>query len=167
MPGELEGKLSDTFGSIATLRAQMLATASSMFGPGFVWLVHRRDRYTKGGGGFAVMNTYIAGSPLPGAHYRQQSVDLNNQASKLSAIDSAMQPKKPSMPSKESSFMNRAARLSIPPGGIAVTPVLCVNTWEHVWLHDWGIAGKDKFLESWWESIDWDVVSAAIPLRIH
>lgn len=161
MPGILEEKLCETFGSIATLRAQMLDTANGMFGPGFVWLVHRRDRYNTGGRGFAVMNTYIAGSPLPGAHYRQQSIDMNNQASKLATIDSAMQQRKPSNAFAESSFTHRAARASTPPGGIAAVPVLCVNTWEHVWLHDWGVAGKDKFLESWWESIDWDVVNSA------
>ena len=158
IPGPLQEELVNTFGSISTLRRLMLETANSMFGPGFVWLVQHRDRYSKKGQSFAVMNTYIAGSPLPGAHYRKQSVDLNNQASKDEAIlESALSPK---TAPKEASFQNRSTKLHVPPGGIAVNPILCVNTWEHVWMFDWGIAGKEKYLESWWESIDWDIVNA-------
>ncbi len=45
------------------------------------------------------------------------------------------------------------------PGQIAETEVLLgVNTWEHVWLRDWGFGGKRAFLEQWWESVDWDTV---------
>lgn len=46
------------------------------------------------------------------------------------------------------------------PGGIELEPILCVNTWEHVWLRDWGVDGKRKFLEAWWEKINWGVVDA-------
>lgn len=48
----------------------------------------------------------------------------------------------------------------VAPGGVDVTPVLCVNMWEHVWLYDWDIEGKRKFLEAWWDRIDWDVVNS-------
>ncbi|KAI4223425.1 MAG: hypothetical protein L6R40_008502 [Gallowayella cf. fulva] len=46
------------------------------------------------------------------------------------------------------------------PGGALVEVLLAVSTWEHVWLRDWGIAGKRKFLEAWWEKIDWEKVAA-------
>jgi len=45
-------------------------------------------------------------------------------------------------------------------GGADVVPVLCVNTWEHAWMVDWGVAGKRKFLEAWWDRIDWEQVWA-------
>ncbi|KAL8803433.1 MAG: hypothetical protein Q9223_006186 [Gallowayella weberi] len=44
------------------------------------------------------------------------------------------------------------------PGGALVEVLLGVSTWEHVWLRDWGIAGKRKFLEALWERIDWEKV---------
>jgi Fe-Mn family superoxide dismutase len=34
-----------------------------------------------------------------------------------------------------------------------------VNTWEHVWLQQYGIKGKRQFLEAWWDKIDWDIVA--------
>ena len=44
------------------------------------------------------------------------------------------------------------------PGGADLDVLLGVNTWEHVWLRDWGVGGKRGFLEAWWERIDWAVV---------
>lgn len=47
-----------------------------------------------------------------------------------------------------------------PPGGVPdLLPVLCLNTWEHVWLHDYGIRGKREYVENWWKVIDWEVVA--------
>jgi Fe-Mn family superoxide dismutase len=45
------------------------------------------------------------------------------------------------------------------PGGVDLTPILCVNTWEHMYLADWGILQKKQYLEAWWERIDWNIVS--------
>jgi Fe-Mn family superoxide dismutase len=45
------------------------------------------------------------------------------------------------------------------PGAADVVPILCVNTWQHVWLRDWGVAGKEGFLEAWWRRINWEVVA--------
>lgn len=44
------------------------------------------------------------------------------------------------------------------PGALDVQPILCVNTWEHAWMMDYGIAGKEEYLERWWDRINWDVV---------
>lgn len=55
------------------------------------------------------------------------------------------------------------AQRKIPPGGTTVMPVLCVNTWEHVWLYDFGIDGKRTFLKQWWNAIDWGVVQLMAP----
>ena len=43
-------------------------------------------------------------------------------------------------------------------GGADLDILLGVNTWQHVWLRDWGVGGKKEFLEGWWNAIDWDVV---------
>lgn len=47
-------------------------------------------------------------------------------------------------------------------GGADLDVLLGVNTWQHVWLRDWGIGGKKQFLEEWWEAIDWDVVESRL-----
>ena len=50
------------------------------------------------------------------------------------------------------------------PGGIDLTPVLCLNMWEHAYLPDYGVGafgvgGKKAYAESWWHVIDWQVVA--------
>lgn len=44
------------------------------------------------------------------------------------------------------------------PGAVDVQPILCVNTWEHVWMMDYGIGGKAEYLERWWDRINWETV---------
>lgn len=54
------------------------------------------------------------------------------------------------------------------PGAIDIQPILCVNTWEHVWLMDYGIGGKEEYLEHWWDAINWEIVVDnynAVPVR--
>merc|ERR1711939_121262 len=60
MPEALQADLEQSFGSIETLRHEFVVTASSMFGPGFVWLMKNRA------GKYTILCTYLAGSPFPG-----------------------------------------------------------------------------------------------------
>ena len=54
------------------------------------------------------------------------------------------------------------------PGGQDLDVLMGVNTWEHVWLRDYGVGGKRQFLEQWWERIDWGVVEANMgPLDVR
>jgi Fe-Mn family superoxide dismutase len=50
-------------------------------------------------------------------------------------------------------------------GGAEFVPVLCVNTWEHAYLLDWGMKGKREYLEAWWDRIDWETVAGHCPVR--
>jgi Fe-Mn family superoxide dismutase len=145
---DLTVQINKDFSSMDTLRETFLATAEAMFGPGFVWLVQTNDTTF---GSLRILPTYLAGSPLSGAHYRRQSHDLNthnadsyqelNRVGSFGAAARQQQgPKKPL-------------------GGVDVVPLLCVNTWEHVWLQQYGVRGKREFLEAWWNRIDWDIVA--------
>ena len=123
----------------------MIATANAMFGPGYVWLVRRRDIPSLTANSsmqtpLALLTTYIAGSPLPGAHYRKQDLDTNTalRAGSHGPL-SGLGPK-------------------VAPGGANVEVMLGVNTWQHVWLRDYGFGGKKRYLENWWDCIDWKVV---------
>lgn len=43
-------------------------------------------------------------------------------------------------------------------GGADVIPVLCLNTWQHAYLNDYGVARKREYLARLWERIDWEQV---------
>lgn len=148
MPDVLRRELEASFSSIETLRREFVITASSMFGPGFLWLVKA------GPGDYRILPTYLAGSPYPGAHWRAQSTDMNTVGKDGSAKGYF----------KNQTQGSRKRDGDLPPGGIDLEPLLCLNTWEHAWLMDWGIGadgqgGKVAFAESWWNLIDWQRVA--------
>jgi Fe-Mn family superoxide dismutase len=127
-----------------------------MFGPGFVWLVR-----TKGEQEYALLTTYIAGSPYPGAHWRRQNRDLNTEPEIKAPADYSRVEALRNMPVANTVGAHGpySAAGRTPPGGVDVIPVLCVNTWQHVYLADWGVLQKKQYLEAWWEKIDWNVVA--------
>jgi Fe-Mn family superoxide dismutase len=151
MPEALRLEIEASFSSVETLRREFVITASAMFGPGFVWLVR-----THPSGELKLLTTYLAGSPYSGAHWRAQPTDMNT----LGNHGSAMKYFKNQV---QASTVGSKKQDNLPPGGIDVEPLLCLNTWEHVWLLDWGFGrdgagGKMAFAESWWELVDWEKV---------
>ncbi|OQO07466.1 hypothetical protein B0A48_07163 [Cryoendolithus antarcticus] len=149
LSGGLESSLLGTFGSLETLRQTMLDTAESLFAPGFVWLVCTS---APGQPTWRILTTYAAGTPFPEAGYRLQP----------SAPGTTLNPSKPlgsfGSTSKAGQNMNK-----FPVGGTEVMPVLCVNTWEHAYIYDFGVDGKRKYLGDWWEAIDWHAVDGRTP----
>ncbi|KAK4693590.1 superoxide dismutase, Fe-Mn family, partial [Lecanoromycetidae sp. Uapishka_2] len=139
----LTEKINRSFSSVESLRETFIATANAMFGPGFVWLVKRNTVRASGAQDLpelAILTTYLAGSPWPQAHYRAQESDTNTnlQAGAWGAKSGKAE--------------------KIAPGGTNIHIMMCVNTWQHVWLRDYGFGGKKRFLANWWDTIDWDVV---------
>ena len=160
----LKRSLEKTFGSIETLRITMLDTAASMFGPGFVWLVWARDTAPGSArrGDWRILSTYLAGTPYPEAGYRQQGLDMNtNNASTLGAYQDGHAANKVGSFGRHSEPGHKQA--IIPPGGTSVMPVLCVNTWEHVYIYDYGLQDKRRYLVDWWQAVDWDTVYYRTP----
>ncbi|KAH7417265.1 Manganese/iron superoxide dismutase [Cadophora sp. MPI-SDFR-AT-0126] len=154
MPEALQADLEQSFGSIETLKREFVVTASSMFGPGFVWLMKNRA------GKYTLLCTYLAGSPFPGAHYRKQSVDMNTEDKSVSEAIRRLQREDPV---NTVGAHGQHSQKKLAPGGIDITPVLCINMWEHVYLADYGVGaggvgGKKAFAESWWHTIDWSKV---------
>ncbi|KAF6803398.1 superoxide dismutase [Colletotrichum sojae] len=154
MPQSLAVDLAHSFSSVETLRREMILTASAMFGPGFVWLVKAGHK------DYRVLSTYLAGSPYPGAHWRLQSTDMNTVG----------------LGGTAGSFFQRSAAAqrtgTKAPGALEAVPLLCISTWEHTWLRDYGvgvggIGGKKAFAEAWWDVIDWAKVldAATIPVN--
>ena len=149
--------MSESFSSEESFKKQFIATAMGMFGPGFVWLIHhanaRGDAYDPK---LTILCTYIAGSPIPEAHPRVQSEDANliNSQTGFSWTGAA-------------GLYSGNTHANIPPGRLSSGTHICLGvcTWEHVWNHDHGVtsAGKRRYLEEWWECIDWKVVEDNIP----
>ncbi|KAK2741247.1 hypothetical protein FQN57_005709 [Myotisia sp. PD_48] len=154
MPENIEQVITESCSSVESLKAEFLATANAMFGPGFVWLVKQIDTAE-----LKIVATYIAGSPYPQAHFRRQSTDMATSTTGIrggEGIDAVT-----TISRRDYGAMGRYTNNQkfLAPGGVDITPVLCVNTWEHVWLRDWGISGKAGYLEAWWDSIDWEKVA--------
>jgi len=140
MPQRLREILEKEFYSISNLKAEFMANASAMFSGGFVWLVLVRD-YTiriREPAKISILRTYGDGSPLTEAHFRRQPLEVANAPLHGHA---------------------KAIAESIKSATLDVTPLLCVSTWEHSYMTDYRIGGKDKFLDAWWEAINWDLVN--------
>ena len=151
----------------------------AMFGPGYVWLVFTWNEARRGGD-LKLLCTYIAGSPLPAAHWRHQPVDISSETTNVLARDN---------PQTYARRLTRAFAMQEAPrdnavgtagqfgnlsskkgqngvGGEEHKVLLGVSTWEHAWLRQEGISGKEKFLNKWWDCIDWEAVSATRTLAI-
>lgn len=122
-----------------------------------MWLVQTNDSYAS----LRILTTYLSGSPLSGAHYRRQATDLSTHNPDSYQSEVALNNVGAFGP--HSADAKRKAPKK-PLGGIDIVPLLCVNTWEHVWLRDYGVKGKREYLDKWWAKIDWSVVQAAAKL---
>lgn len=165
MRQEMTKYIEESFSSLESLRATFIATADGMFGPGYVWLVKKPTNE------LAIMTTYIAGTPYPGANFRRQPVDMNNvttnivptvrpftvhqqtEAIKTIIKNHASYAGHAGSFGSESEYAQRWLT-----GDANMQPLLAVSTWEHTFLPDWGAWGKRDFLEKWWEKIDWERV---------
>ncbi|KAI1660227.1 manganese and iron superoxide dismutase [Daldinia decipiens] len=164
IPHLLKHELSRQFSSIETLRLEFLVTAMAMFGPGFVWLV-KNAQSTE----LRILTTYLAGSPYTAAHWRRQGLDMNTQSI------SANSPTKSFLERSQAAVGGDNGGRFVPqslaaPGGTDVIPLLCLNTWEHAWLRDYGIGaggvgGKRQFVENWWKVINWTNVESAANIK--
>lgn len=154
MPQHIVDSINESCSSVESLKAEFLATANAMFGPGFVWLVKSTED-----GRLHILSTYIAGSPYPQAHYRRQPVDMATETTGVTGGESIDRIRRLAPTNRVGAMGSYSNQKVLAPGGIDIHPILCVNTWEHVWLRDWGVGGKAGFLEAWWDRINWDEVA--------
>ncbi|KAI5861770.1 manganese and iron superoxide dismutase [Durotheca rogersii] len=159
IPHRLLRELTMQFSSIETLRQEFLVTALAMFGPGFVWLVKNGQSSD-----LRILVTYLAGTPYTAAHWRRQGVDMNTQGTNSPDTVTAWLER-----TKTGAGADNGAKFvtssEVAPGGTDVIPLLCLNTWEHVWLRDYGIGagdrgGKRQYVENWWRCINWENVES-------
>ena len=157
----LERRINNSFSSVESLKATFLATANAMFGPGFVWLVknnNARESNPANDPQLSILATYIAGSPLPGAHYRRQPVDMNTENPQ--SLTEEAEKSVSMLKTTAGAFGDFSGSVDsrTPLGGANLDIMLGVCTWQHFWMGDFGIDGKMDYLSAWWDSIDWEVV---------
>lgn len=159
IPPKLKTELERQFSSVETLRREFLVTAMAMFGPGFVWLV-KNAQSTE----MRILTTYLAGTPYTAGHWRRQGLDMNSQGTSAPETVQAFVDR-----TKTAAGADTGGRFiphnQLAPGGVDVVPLLCLNTWEHVWLRDYGIGagntgGKRQYVQAWWRCIDWNKVES-------
>jgi superoxide dismutase, Fe-Mn family len=151
-----------SFGSVATLREELLETADAMFGNGFVWLMKG-----KGVGDLKILATYNTGSPYKEAAPRRDdrnmaNVNMGSLSEQLSQSGLGQSTETRDILTGNSSagyFGNHSANRSKNYAGLLnMSPILCVNVWEHQWIRDYGLLGKKWYLGAWWDHIDWQKV---------
>jgi len=117
----------------------------------------------------AILNTYLAGSPYPQAHFRRQETDMNTAEGVMEGTNAPTWALRQQGTGRSAVGLQgvvsglpqiRTPRGMLAPGGQDLQVLMCLSTWEHVWLPDYGVGGKAEYLERIWDHIDWSKVEA-------
>lgn len=186
--------ITDSFGSVAEFRTLLLNSAHAIKGDGYTWLVaesslgesHLRHEPSASTPGqtmepifynLAVVNTYNAGivddSLRSGQVYRleqqkQARLEHLRSKNKEGKVDEQVQQEIESLTrevnelqlgtveeaEKENLFDDKS-----------LVPLLCIDASPRNYLLDYGVFGKQQYLDNVWESIDWEVVNRRSPRR--
>jgi Fe-Mn family superoxide dismutase len=140
IPTHLRVKIEQGFGSLAALRSLMFQTAMSIHGSGWVWLVVGPSSELR------VLATYNSGSPF---NIRARQIQDPNTSLNLDSVGNY---------NVQGLAMNRKHEYRI-------LPVLALNCWEHAYLPDYGVNGKQQYLKNWWAAVNWQRVDEATGRR--
>lgn len=143
-----QSDIEEYFESLNHLRIELTDAALSIFGSGYVWLMKDLSMTHN----LRILCTYNAGSPFPAAHSRRQSFDHSTGGNTLSSALSRPQNTVGSIGEYSSN------RPHYHQGSLKALPILCLKVWEHQWLPDYGINGKESYVKNWFDRIDWDEV---------
>ncbi|SCU98428.1 LAFA_0G17854g1_1 [Lachancea sp. 'fantastica'] len=166
----LSSALASSFGSLVEFRSLLLNSNKAISGDGYTWLVARkvntsqRESLVSGNVEFDwlyVLNTYNAGSPFNFNKVGHIS-DLQKQFEKLKPVEEVGEEEE-SNPLQIKSVQE--ARESESYKSTTYVPLLAIDASPKAWLTDYGVFGKDLYLERVWESIEWNVVEQRLPAR--
>jgi superoxide dismutase, Fe-Mn family len=126
-----------SFGNLSALRNLMFQTALSIHGSGWVWLVVSQSS------GLRVLATYNAGTPF---NLKARQTQDPNTSWNLDTIRH----------SQQTAGMRANRRHEY-----LILPILGLNVWEHAYVTDYGVNGKQQYLKNWWSAINWHRVNTA------
>lgn len=130
-----------SFGNLSALRNLIFQTALSIHGSGWVWLVVGPNSDLK------VLATYNAGTPFNIKARQPQDPNTNWNLDNL-------------RPSQQTAGLRPNRRHEY-----LVLPILGLNVWEHAYIVDYGVNGKQQYLKNWWSTINWQRVNDATTRR--
>ncbi|SMN19694.1 similar to Saccharomyces cerevisiae YDR347W MRP1 Mitochondrial ribosomal protein of the small subunit [Maudiozyma saulgeensis] len=168
----LQQELVSSFRSLVEFRTLLLNSNLAISGDGFTWLIARKYKNTFGNTSdpmsatagsniqydkLFIMNTYNAGSPFnfdrSGLMDQLKKEHLQSQSqSQTQTIDN------------EVSLLERARRTAYDNDTVYI-PLLAIDASPKAWLTDYGVFGKQEYLDRVWESIDWRVVEQRLPKK--
>jgi Fe-Mn family superoxide dismutase len=136
MLADVEARILENFNSVDIFKMQFKNQALATFGSGWVWLVETTQRQMR------IINTFNAGSPnIPGAaHLAYISMPLK-ELPKTEGSEAVVETTNPYLQIEE---MYR--------------PILALSVWEHAYMRDHGVNGREAYIDAFWDAVDWDVV---------
>lgn len=176
----LQTEIESSFGSIVQFRTLLLASNMAISGDGFTWLLARKCKPSpnqivqdSNGNKFDklfVLNTYNAGSPFT----LDRTQMINTLRAKYEEIkkeeentNSAGEKDMETINTQPDSFSNNilsveeAKRFAF--DNTSYIPLLAIDASPKTWLQDYGVFGKQEYLDRVWESINWTVVESRLP----
>lgn len=174
---ELRQWILDSFGSMVEFRTLLLNSANGIKGDGTTWLVARANQpdLTYRSNAFrgkkeviysnlAVVNTYNAGS-VDDSIRSGRLTKLGQQKAARLALEN-----KEETPSKDQSDSLRLGTVEEAEAATVfsdrkLVPLLAIDASSRNYLLDYGVFGKEEYLDNVWKCIDWDVVQARAPSR--
>lgn len=164
----LQTELETSFGSIVEFRTLLLNSSLAVSGDGFTWLLARKykNAYSNNNPSTSetlfdklfIMNTYNAGSPF---NFNNGGMMDNLKKEYLNKLK--QQGIEPIIKNPELSDIERAKQTAF--DDTVYIPLLAIDASPKAWLNDYGVFGKQEYLERVWESINWKSVETRLPKK--
>ncbi|WFD35148.1 superoxide dismutase [Malassezia cuniculi] len=144
--------IAEQYGSLPQLKLAFSSAAMGMFSSGFVWLV--KDEH----GRLGIVPTYGTGTVLVQQRQQRGPSDL------VAGVQDGSGGAEGEAPAQNAGLASGAPTNrfdSLAHGSAAgaighnLYPLLCVSVFEHAWLGDYGFWGKERYLERFWDAVNW------------
>lgn len=149
---KLATAISKSFGSFPEMCLAFSSAAYGMSASGWVWLVTDQQR------NLGVVPTFGAGTVIvqnriqQGKHFSLPSI--NDQPPATTDVPKTHSQDRPTRP-VDSLFRGLGITDKV---GKELYPLLNISVHEHAWLNDYGIMGKEEYLTTFWNCVNWDKV---------
>lgn len=170
----------DLFGSVAELRTLLLNSAHAVKGDGVTWLVAQAtysESALRAGASdvsynsLAVMNTYNAGIVDDAIRLGQVAKLKQQKAAKAEALQRKQAEAGEEVPEAKAQGSDlvlgtvEEAEEALLYSDRKLVPLLAIDASMRAYLHDYGVFGKQQYLNNVWDCIDWDIVAKRAPRR--
>lgn len=169
-------RISQDFGDFTAFKQAFSSAAEGMSGSGYLWLVVDKKKQ------LGILPTFGAGTPLVQARYQRGDPDdvLGEELKSLaSAKEETPSEGSPAAATDGDSTRSAAQQLTEQVELLAaqeagpqaravyraivdeINPIMCLNVHERAWLQDHGVWGKEKYIQGFWNVLDWSRIEAS------